>query len=71
MEKTYMEDVLGILNTLIQQKMRLLISDLNKITDDFEDYIVYSWGKNDRGQLCSNPSANISNPIKLKLPENV
>lgn len=67
MNKTYMEDVLGITSTLTQQKMNLLIKQGNKSNDNFEDYIVYGWGKNDKGQLCSNPSANVNNPIKLKI----
>ncbi len=68
MNKTYMEDVLGITNVLTQQKINLLIQQNNKSTDNFEDYVIYYWGKNDKGQLCTNPSANVNNPAKLKLP---
>ena len=49
MNKTYMEDVLGITSTLTQQKMNLLIKQGNKSNDNFEDYIVYGWSKNDKG----------------------
>lgn len=68
MNKSYMEDVLGITNTLTQQKINYLIQENNKNSDKFDDYIIHYWGKNDKGQLCVNPSAHITNPIKLKLP---
>jgi alpha-tubulin suppressor-like RCC1 family protein len=64
-----MEDVLGITTALVKHKMNLLLKQLNENTDSFDDYIVYSWGKNDKGQLCLNPSASVTVPIKLKLPE--
>lgn len=57
-------------STLSQQKMNLLIHESNRNSDNFEDYIVHCWGKNDKGQLCTNPSANVTNIIKLKIPEN-
>lgn len=69
MSKVYMEDVLGISNTSTQQKMTLLINESNKNVEDFNNYVVHGWGKNDKGQLCMNPSANINNPVRLKLPE--
>lgn len=70
MNKTYMQDVLGISNTSTQQKMNLLIQEANKNVQDFNNFTVYAWGKNDKGQLCTNPSANINNPVKMKLAQN-
>lgn len=32
---------------------------------------MHAWGKNEKGQLCTNPSGNIGNPIKLKLGDNI
>lgn len=49
--------------------MNLLIHEGNKNTDNFDNYIVHGWGKNEKGQLCCNPSGGVNNPIKLKLPE--
>jgi hypothetical protein len=67
MSKTYME---GMTNSLAQQKICLSIQEHNKHGNRFEDYNVYMWGKNDKGQLCRNPSGIVSNAVKLKLSEN-
>lgn len=69
MDKTYMEDALGMTNILTQQKIGFLIQENNKVTDKFEDYNIYCWGKNDKGQLCANPSPVVNNAVKVKLPE--
>jgi hypothetical protein len=69
MDETYMEDVLGMTLPSIKHKINLLVQELNANTDNFEDYVVHSWGKNDKGQLCVNPSASVATPVKLKLPE--
>lgn len=63
-----MVDVLGITGVKIQQRMKVRIHECNQ--DNPEDYYIYGWGRNDKGQLCANPSANVTNPIKIKLPEN-
>ena len=68
MEKTYMEDVLGITNIKVQQRMKVRISECDE--ENPEDYNIYAWGRNDKGQLCANPSANVTNAMKIKLPEN-
>lgn len=70
MNKAYMEDVLGMTSTLTQQKMNLLIQQSNRVSDNFDEFLVHCWGKNDKGQLCTNPSAHVTNPIKIKIPEN-
>lgn len=65
-----MEDVLGMTSILTQQKMNVLIQLRNENRDNIEDYIVHCWGRNEKGQLCMNPSGVVNNLVKLKLPEN-
>lgn len=63
-----MVDVLGITNIKIQQRMKVRIHECNE--ENPEDYTIFGWGRNDKGQLGTNPSANVTNPIKIKLPDN-
>jgi hypothetical protein len=66
MDKKYMEEVLGIENIKFQIKLRLRLEECNK--EDPESYVVHAWGRASEGQLATNPSKEITKPIKLKLP---
>ena len=68
MERDYMVDVLGITNVKIQQRMKVRINECNE--ENPHEFIIHGWGRNDKSQLCTNPSPNITNPVKIKLPEN-
>ena len=66
MSKKYMEEVLGIMNQKAQQKLRLRMEECNKENPD--DYIIHGWGRAAEGQLGTNPSKEITKPLKIKLP---
>lgn len=66
MDKKYMQNVLGIINVKVQQKLKLKISECNR--ENPQDYILHGWGGNSEGQLGTNPSKDLPNPIKIKLP---
>jgi hypothetical protein len=54
MDKKYTEEVLGILNVKLQQKLKLKLSESNQ--DNPDEYVVYGWGRAAEGQLAGNPS---------------
>lgn len=66
MDKKYMEEVLGIENVKIQIKLKLRLEECNK--EDPDSYVLYAWGRAAEGQLGTNPSKELTKPIKIKLP---
>ena len=54
MDKKYMEEVLGVMNVKIQQKLTLKIAEQNK--ENPENYVLYGWGRASEGALGTNPS---------------
>lgn len=67
-DKGYMEDVLGITTNKHQQKIKMHLQELKQNSENFENFIVHGWGINDKGQLMSNSSPVVNNPIKIKIP---
>ena len=61
-----MEEVLGVVNQKIQQKMKLRLEECNE--ENPAEYVVHGWGRAAEGQLSTNPSKEINKPIKLKIP---
>jgi hypothetical protein len=66
MDKKYMEEVLGMVNVKMQQKLTLKIAEENIERPD--NYILHGWGRASEGALGTNPSKEILKPIKIKLP---
>lgn len=62
-----MEDVLGIINVKVQQRLMVQLQEWNVESD--ENCTIYGWGRNDKSQLGINPSNPVSNPHKIVLPE--
>ena len=54
MDKKYMEEVLGVVNQKVQQKMKLRLEECNEENPD--EYVAYGWGRAAEGQLSTNPS---------------
>lgn len=54
MDKKYMEEVLGILNHKLQQKLKIRLQEKNQ--QNGEGDIIYGWGRAAEGQLSTNPS---------------
>ena len=67
LEKRYMEDVLGITSTILQQKILLSIERHQKISYRKDE--LYGWGKNEAGQLATSMAFFVNKPVKIKLPE--
>lgn len=67
MDKRYMEDVLGLLNHKLQQRLQIMLEDCNREKE--ENCTIYGWGRNEKSQLGINPSNPVGNPYKVKLPE--
>ena len=67
MDKKYMENVLGITNTNLQQKILLSIEEHRKIS--YKKDKLFGWGKNETGQLGNNMAIFVNKPVSIKLPE--
>ena len=61
-----MEEVLGIVNQKVQQKLTLKIAEQN--VENPDNYVIYGWGRASEGALGTNPSKEITKPIKVKFP---
>lgn len=66
MDKKYMEEVLGISNVKMQQKLSIRLQESN--IENPDAYVIYGWGRASEGALATNPSKEITKPIKVKLP---
>ena len=66
LEKKYMENVLGITNINIQQKILLSIENNKKISYNKDK--LYGWGKNQTGQLGNSMAVFVNKPVNIKLP---
>lgn len=69
LNKSYMEDSLGITGAKTQQKLKLLIDEALNIHSNPENYQILGWGRNDKGQLGANPFNKATNTVKPKIPE--
>ena len=49
-----MEEVLGIMNHKLQQKLKIRLQEKNE--EDGEGDIMYGWGRAAEGQLATNPA---------------
>ena len=67
MDKKYTEEVLGIINQKTQLKLSLRLQECN--SDNPDNWIIHGWGRTADGALGTNPSKDISVPLKVKLPE--
>jgi asparagine synthetase B (glutamine-hydrolysing) len=66
MDKKYMEEVLGINNVKMQQKLSIRLQESN--VENPDAYVIHGWGRASEGALGTNPSKEITKPIKIKLP---
>lgn len=66
MDKKYMEEVLGISNVKMQQKLSIKLQESN--VENPDSYVIHGWGRASEGALGTNPSKEITKPIKVKLP---
>jgi hypothetical protein len=66
MDKKYMEEVLGISNVKMQQKLSIRLQESN--IENPDSYVIHGWGRASEGALGTNPSKEITKPIKIKLP---
>lgn len=66
MDKKYTEEVLGISNVKMQQKLSIKLQESN--TENPDAYVIHGWGRASEGALGTNPSKEITKPIKIKLP---
>lgn len=66
MDKKYTEEVLGISNVKMQQKLSIKLQESNVENPDV--YVIHGWGRASEGALGTNPSKEITKPIKIKLP---
>ena len=66
MDKKYMTDVLGIMNSNLQQKMIMSIQQHQEISYSGDE--LYGWGRNDSGQLGNSMMQFAHKPIRIKLP---
>lgn len=67
MDKKYTEEVLGISNVKMQQKLSIKLQESN--VENPESYVIHGWGRASEGALGTNPSKEITKPIKVKLPQ--
>lgn len=67
MDKKYSEEVLGIINQKVYQKLSMRLQECN--SENAENWLVHGWGRTAEGALGTNPSKDISKPLKVKLPE--
>lgn len=66
MDKKYTEEVLGLVNVKLQQKLAIKLAENDR--DNPEEHILWGWGRASEGALGTNPSKEITQPIKIKLP---
>lgn len=66
MDKKYMEEVLGISNVKMQQKLSIRLQESNQ--ENPEQYLIHGWGRASEGALATNPSKEVTKPIRVKLP---
>lgn len=66
MDKKYMEEVLGLVNVKMQQKLSVKMAEANIERPD--SYVIHGWGRASEGALGTNPSKEVTKPIKIKLP---
>lgn len=67
MDRKFMSDRLGILNTNLQQKMLMSIQQHEEISYQGDE--LYGWGRNDNGQLGNTMMQFAQKPIRIKLPD--
>lgn len=62
-----MTDVLGILNSNLQQKMIMSIQQHQEISYQGDE--LFGWGRNDNGQLGNTMMQFAHKPIRIRMPE--